>query len=234
MTNRSTDSLNRAAQPTRFDRSHGRTDGRTDVDALPRDLNTDHLSARARVQEFQQWLEGELDANDIGTGGRWPVIRSGERDEIPWHTRCAVYYRDNATCQLCGTFRPETTHLDHLIPWSAGGSDKSDNLRVLCEPCNMRRGNANDGTHRIRKRPVTWWCARCYHPDREWLYHGNWESRDRYCNAAADTSFCRVTRVGKGDDRWHEADPVDPTAASSFAFCAHCNTYGYTEPRCLL
>jgi 5-methylcytosine-specific restriction endonuclease McrA len=30
-------------------------------------------------------------------------------------------------------------HLDHVIPWSKGGSDSPDNLVIACAPCNMRK-----------------------------------------------------------------------------------------------
>lgn len=30
---------------------------------------------------------------------------------------------------------------DHILPKSLGGSNKPSNLRVLCRPCNLKRGN---------------------------------------------------------------------------------------------
>ena len=94
---------------------------------------------------------------------RFPLVRTGEREPIPWHVRAAVYYRDRGRCQFCKTDRPKPWHLDHIIPWSTGGPDNTENLRLLCEPCNMRRSNFNDlNTH--AKMPCTWWCHRCYMP----------------------------------------------------------------------
>lgn len=37
--------------------------------------------------------------------------------------------------------RSGALHLDHIVPWSAGGIDRSDNLRTLCGPCNIKRSN---------------------------------------------------------------------------------------------
>ncbi len=30
--------------------------------------------------------------------------------------------------------------LDHIYPWSLGGPDTVENLRVLCRSCNSRKG----------------------------------------------------------------------------------------------
>jgi 5-methylcytosine-specific restriction endonuclease McrA len=37
--------------------------------------------------------------------------------------------------------RPDQATLDHLVPRSAGGSDKTCNLVIACRECNSKRGN---------------------------------------------------------------------------------------------
>ncbi|MGA3403370.1 MAG: HNH endonuclease [Acetobacteraceae bacterium] len=32
-------------------------------------------------------------------------------------------------------------HVDHILPWSRGGKTREDNLRTLCEICNVAGGN---------------------------------------------------------------------------------------------
>jgi 5-methylcytosine-specific restriction endonuclease McrA len=32
-------------------------------------------------------------------------------------------------------------HVDHIVPWSKGGETTEDNLRTLCEVCNVGRGD---------------------------------------------------------------------------------------------
>lgn len=61
------------------------------------------------------------------------------RPKIPPATRSAVFKRDGHACQNCGATDDLT--LDHIQPWSLGGDDAVENLRVLCRPCNSRRGN---------------------------------------------------------------------------------------------
>lgn len=75
----------------------------------------------------------------VEVGARWPVIRSGEREPINRLTRRLIYLRDGHRCCLCD--RRGLLELDHIVPWSAGGADTSENLRSLCGRCNAERSN---------------------------------------------------------------------------------------------
>lgn len=61
-----------------------------------------------------------------------------QRQAIPTEVRRAVYERDGYQCLHCGT--TENLSLDHIHPWSLGGSDDPENLQTLCRPCNSRKG----------------------------------------------------------------------------------------------
>lgn len=73
--------------------------------------------------------------------------------------RVAVYVRDDYTCQLCGkkcvqdgdTYHADRITLDHIVPYSEGGANTADNLRVACRSCNMKRGRriANENEEEI-------------------------------------------------------------------------------------
>jgi 5-methylcytosine-specific restriction enzyme A len=44
-------------------------------------------------------------------------------------------------CVFCGRNSKEVTlEIDHIIPFSCGGSNKSDNLQTLCFDCNRGKG----------------------------------------------------------------------------------------------
>jgi 5-methylcytosine-specific restriction endonuclease McrA len=43
-------------------------------------------------------------------------------------------------CNHCSTCIREKYHIDHNIPLSRGGSNKRENLQLLCPPCNLRKG----------------------------------------------------------------------------------------------
>lgn len=58
---------------------------------------------------------------------------------IPKELRHKVYARDEYRCQQCASTTNLT--LDHIFPFSKGGSNTLDNLRVLCHPCNQKKAN---------------------------------------------------------------------------------------------
>jgi hypothetical protein len=75
-----------------------------------------------------------------------PAARSPEESrDIPLGLRFRVLRRDRFKCVLCGDHPARNAkcvlHLDHLVPWSRGGKTREDNLRTLCETCNVGRGN---------------------------------------------------------------------------------------------
>jgi 5-methylcytosine-specific restriction protein A len=55
--------------------------------------------------------------------------------------RAQILARDRYRCQLCGGL---ATHVDHIRPWSAGGSSHPANLQSLCERCNKSKGASVD------------------------------------------------------------------------------------------
>lgn len=61
-----------------------------------------------------------------------------QRDALPPSVRKAVFDRDENRCQECGT--TERLSIDHIWPYSLGGSDEPSNLRTLCVSCNSSKG----------------------------------------------------------------------------------------------
>ena len=57
--------------------------------------------------------------------------------------RLAIYIRDGMACAYCGA-DAETSQLtlDHVKPFSQGGSNGTNNLITACLICNSRRGTA--------------------------------------------------------------------------------------------
>lgn len=54
------------------------------------------------------------------------------------NVRRYVMKRDEFACVECGS--DEALSLDHIYPYSKGGSDEPSNLRVLCQSCNSSKG----------------------------------------------------------------------------------------------
>lgn len=60
------------------------------------------------------------------------------RAKISRDIRAMIYRRDGSRCLHCGSMQDLT--LDHIIPWSQGGSDSPTNLQTLCRSCNAKKG----------------------------------------------------------------------------------------------
>ena len=79
-----------------------------------------------------------------------PAAQNSSRDkrEISLGLRFRVFHRDRFKCVLCGDSPSINSacvlQVDHIVPWSKGGRTAIDNLRSLCGPCNLGRGNGYD------------------------------------------------------------------------------------------
>lgn len=77
--------------------------------------------------------------------------------------RQEVFERDGWRCQLCyckvnrkalrskatGRLHPRNAHLDHIVPFAAGGAHTIDNVQCSCLRCNVRKGKRKIGQLRI-------------------------------------------------------------------------------------
>jgi HNH endonuclease/WYL domain len=53
-----------------------------------------------------------------------------------WSLRTAAVARRDRECTSCGSIRNLQTH--HIVPLSKGGTNKLNNLKLLCESCHQR------------------------------------------------------------------------------------------------
>lgn len=218
---------------------HGRTDGRTYEELL---TATNHVTGRiahTRVQAIEGFASvGQvIEAGELWrTNQRHDRVRTGDRDEIPTYVRAAIWFRDGGRCSECHPEYPNPgpMHLDHIKPWSAGGSDTSDNLRLLCGPHNLERSNFIDSAR--PKRAVTWWCSNCYVLDEHvWQYHGAYVTCPTHgAPFIPEKSTCRVSRAfwkahrdSESTPTWHQSQPL-LESYDLIAYCAHCDAPGMT------
>ena len=105
-------------------------------------------------QRFGSWYNA-LDAFVIYMSEEESVIKPNVRinkDGIKHTTKrepsarlkVQVLMRDGNRCRLCGVECNDglhNIHFDHIIPWSKGGETTLENLQVLCNDCNLAKGN---------------------------------------------------------------------------------------------
>lgn len=64
---------------------------------------------------------------------------SADRRRIPNKVRTMVFERNEYRCVKCGSYK--RLCIDHIYPYSLGGSDDPDNLQTLCWVCNRKKSN---------------------------------------------------------------------------------------------
>lgn len=180
---------------------HVRTYVRTNEDPPTFRSNLD-LSYRARSQAMDSACDADMptlaDAMDElpdylrGASQRMGQGRKGPRAEIPLDVRRAIYRRDGWSCGYCyanvdcGDFLV----LDHIVPWSAGGSDYSENLRTLCWWCNERRMDLAWDSDIARRIPVTLACSTCCWGEYPTEGIATYCDQCRYITRVPDLSWC--------------------------------------------
>ncbi|MGL6340322.1 MAG: HNH endonuclease [Waterburya sp.] len=74
------------------------------------------------------------------------IISQKNSRHIPKAIRVDVLRRDNYRCVFCGvSAKKAELQIDHIIPFSQGGSNTMDNLQTLCSDCNLGKSNRFSG-----------------------------------------------------------------------------------------
>jgi hypothetical protein len=96
------------------------------------------------LKAFVEWVEARDDKDDLAPTPVANVRRQRTPREPNARLRWRVLERDGNVCCLCGRSPPDGArlHVDHIVPWSAGGETTLENLRILCERCNLGKSNA--------------------------------------------------------------------------------------------
>lgn len=70
---------------------------------------------------------------------------------IPRPVQFRVLKRENQICRECGKpVADDDVHFDHIIPYSKGGSSDESNIRLVCGPCNLKKGARFEDRHLVK------------------------------------------------------------------------------------
>jgi 5-methylcytosine-specific restriction enzyme A len=102
------------------------------------------------LQKFVRgWLRDRInEANnrsDVPSKDRKTISKKSSNQNrsrsIPLSVRLDVLTRDGYKCVYCGRSSQKIDlEIDHIIPYSKGGSNQIDNLQSLCFDCNRGKG----------------------------------------------------------------------------------------------
>ncbi|MDR7257809.1 hypothetical protein J2X47_001989 [Sphingomonas sp. BE270] len=92
----------------------------------------DELIAKRKISVNEGGLITSDDFDDrlYGDDARKPLSRS---------TRQRIIERDGEICAYCAR-RADPLEIDHIHPFSRGGTDDDENLTVACRTCNQAKG----------------------------------------------------------------------------------------------
>ncbi len=78
-----------------------------------------------------------------------PRVETEVLKNVAIDVRRNVWDRANSRCENCGS--GWALQVDHKVPKSKGGSNKSENLRLLCRHCNQRAAIESFGLNKIQR-----------------------------------------------------------------------------------
>jgi hypothetical protein len=94
--------------------------------------------------------------------------------DIPVRLRRLVRNRAGDWCEYCGLSQEgqeAAFHIDHIVPRTAGGGTRMDNLALACVSCSLHKE-----ARRSASDPLTGRMVPLFHPRRQsWAAHFRWE-----------------------------------------------------------
>lgn len=71
-------------------------------------------------------------------------MKFGEREPIDKHVREECFHKFGGHCAYCGwQLKKKGFHVDHVVPFSAGGPDDIVNFFPACKHCNILKNASN-------------------------------------------------------------------------------------------
>ena len=110
----------------------------------PQGKNSYEAEYTYHYEELKEYL-GQLSKLQQNRKTRQYQIKI-ERAKMTDSLRYDIMKRDNFRCQLCGSSAADGVklHVDHIKPVAKGGKTTPENLRTLCDRCNMGKSDKDE------------------------------------------------------------------------------------------
>jgi 5-methylcytosine-specific restriction endonuclease McrA len=117
-----------------------------------RDKNRELTRERGRAHYYRHQEEVRRKMNARRKTEHYRIMRTAEAhrrrarklNATGVHSRAdisLIYQQQKGKCWWCGKKLNETSHVDHRIPLSRGGTNWPDNLVLTCPHCNLSKNN---------------------------------------------------------------------------------------------
>jgi hypothetical protein len=119
----------------------------SDYGRSPRTYDCAHyglpVAAATFLGRFGTWKKARSAAFRFSLTGEVPdkIVPVSRRLSLSNRIRFLVFQRDLYQCRICKASGVKL-EVDHIVPYSLGGSSDIDNLQALCVPCNRGKRNS--------------------------------------------------------------------------------------------
>jgi hypothetical protein len=126
----------------------GTTGGNPDVGVKADGIQTNHHHFTVKPFGPQQPQQDPTQPSILNPSGLNPSLLRRTR-YIPAAVKHQVWAQAHGKCTHCDSQR--NLQFDHCEPFALGGTSQPENLRLLCQACNLRRGVQTFGAHAMRR-----------------------------------------------------------------------------------
>lgn len=98
-----------------------------------RDNNPDEARAM-----YKKWRDKNKDKVMESTRNRQARLRGAEGKHTAGDVK-RILALQKGLCACCRISLKDKYHVDHIMPLKLGGTNKPDNIQVLCQTCNLRK-----------------------------------------------------------------------------------------------
>ena len=113
-------------------------------------ITSEYLSPKRRNWYYSHYVfhlsDVETALGQIEKKNQYEICKERERALMTPSLRYDIMKRDQFRCVLCGASQKEGAklHVDHIYPISKGGKTEPNNLRTLCDQCNLGKRDKYD------------------------------------------------------------------------------------------